>query len=478
MNTIQTQGLQPLTHREAMALQARELELTVTMLRSLDEGDWESQTDCPEWDVRTMYQHVLGACEAGASMRENAHQMRLGYAHRRRHGGPLEAALSNVQVREREELEPHEIVTRLEQISDKAIRGRSRTPGLFRNHLSIAIDGPVHEKWKLGYLIDTIYLRDLWMHRVDTSHATGRPLELSSEHDGRLIADVVAEWARRHARPFALDLDGPAGGNFATSPPRPRPSTSPSTPSNSVEPSPDGYRQTGCWRRSSRSDRATSHRHNLTPHQGVIHEYDHRPDRRRHLPHLDIRPRHRVVLQPDSRRGRRTVAVPPRHARPVPGSARSGGTRDAARPPSLAEFRPCRGRRVRGDEPMVGSSPECRGRLRRAGLHGVGQTIWRTAHRQPSTTSRCSTSAANDCATWQPRMCPTAGKPACSSKRRPRRCCAATSSPRAATGRRSVPTHRSLRPSPRSNSSDTRAVPRTPPRRSIRWPRSSLRHWP
>ena len=73
---------------------------------------------------------------------------------------------------------------------------------------------PVVEKWALGYLIDIIYLRDAWMHRVDTSRATNRELVLTPEHDGRIVADVVAEWARRHGQPFTLVLTGPAGGSF------------------------------------------------------------------------------------------------------------------------------------------------------------------------------------------------------------------------------------------------------------------------
>jgi hypothetical protein len=28
------------------------------------------------------------------------------------------------------------------------------------------------------------------------------------------VADVVAEWARRHSQPFVLELTGPAGGRF------------------------------------------------------------------------------------------------------------------------------------------------------------------------------------------------------------------------------------------------------------------------
>ena len=78
------------------------------------------------------------------------------------------------------------------------------------------IDGPVFEKWALGYLIDTIYLRDLWMHRVDAAHVTGRDLVLAQDHDGRIVADVVAEWARRHGQPFTLTLTGRAGGSFTS----------------------------------------------------------------------------------------------------------------------------------------------------------------------------------------------------------------------------------------------------------------------
>ncbi len=151
-------------------------------------------------------------------MRENVHQMRAGFAHRKRHGGPLEAALSNVQVREREDLQPADIVTALEAVAPSTVRGRRRVPGVLRNHAMFAVDGPVHERWRLGYLIDTVYLRDMWMHRVDATRATDRELVLTPDHDGRIVADVAAEWARRHGRPFTLELRGPAGGTFVHDP--------------------------------------------------------------------------------------------------------------------------------------------------------------------------------------------------------------------------------------------------------------------
>ncbi len=213
--TTDVSTISTLTHDEAMSLQAAELERTLTLLRVLAPAQWEARTDCPAWDVRAMYQHVLGGCEAGASMRENVHQLRAGYAHRKAHGGPLEAALSDVQVRERAELTPTQIVERLAAVGPKTVRGRRRIPGLLRNHARFPIDGPVHETWKLGYLIDTIFLRDMWMHRVDTAHALGLPLELSADHDGRIVEDVVGEWARRHGQPFVAELAGPAGGTYA-----------------------------------------------------------------------------------------------------------------------------------------------------------------------------------------------------------------------------------------------------------------------
>ena len=200
-------------HDEAMQLQETELQRSLGLLRKLDAEQWSTQTSCPDWDVRLMWVHVLGACEAGASMRENMRQMRAGRKHRKTFGGPLEAGLSSVQVAERKDLNSDELLARLERIAPKTIKGRSRTPRPARS-IKIAIDGPVVEKWSLGYLIDIIYLRDVWMHRVDTARATGIDLELTADHDGRIVADVVSEWARRHCQPFTLELTGPAGGIY------------------------------------------------------------------------------------------------------------------------------------------------------------------------------------------------------------------------------------------------------------------------
>lgn len=74
--------------------------------------------------------------------------------------------------------------------------------------------GAKQETWRMGYLLAVILTRDPWMHRVDIIRATGGEMALTPDHDGRIIADVVAEWARRHGRPFTLTLTGPAGGEY------------------------------------------------------------------------------------------------------------------------------------------------------------------------------------------------------------------------------------------------------------------------
>ncbi len=52
---------------------------------------------------------------------------------------------------------------------------------------------------------------------ITTGHLPGQrsDLLLTAEHDGRIVANVVADWAPRHGQPFVLELTGPAGGIYA-----------------------------------------------------------------------------------------------------------------------------------------------------------------------------------------------------------------------------------------------------------------------
>ena len=121
--------------------------------------------------------------------------------------------MTALQVRSFATLSPAELARRLRETAPKAVRGRGRTPRVMRS-VSMKPGAPFEGTWKLGYLLGTIMNRDAWMHRVDLTRATGKELVLTPAHDGRIVADVVAEWATTHGSPFSLVLEGPAGGIF------------------------------------------------------------------------------------------------------------------------------------------------------------------------------------------------------------------------------------------------------------------------
>jgi uncharacterized protein (TIGR03083 family) len=198
-------------HAEAMELAGTEYDRFLAAVDQLDGADWSRQTDNALWDVKAMLAHVLGAMESNASFREAMRQQRAAGKAARQSGGYPVDAISELQVRKHAALTPAELAARLHATAPKALKGRRRTPAPVRA-MPITPGPPFEGKWKLGYLLDTIYTRDTWMHRVDLCRATGQELVLSADHDGRIIADVVAEWARTHDKPFTLELTGPAGG--------------------------------------------------------------------------------------------------------------------------------------------------------------------------------------------------------------------------------------------------------------------------
>jgi uncharacterized protein (TIGR03083 family) len=193
----------------AMRLAATEYQRYLDLLQSLERDDWSRSTDCPAWNVQQLAAHNLGQAEMAASLPEMIRQFAV--------GGKSVDAFTAYQVKQRSSLSPMEIIDRYRRAGSRAVRGRGRRSRLL-GKLSIpdkqAVDG-VEEVWTFGFLFETILTRDTWMHRIDTARATDRPLVLTAEHDGVLVADVVAEWAGRHGAPYALHLTGPAGGTWS-----------------------------------------------------------------------------------------------------------------------------------------------------------------------------------------------------------------------------------------------------------------------
>jgi len=120
--------------------------------------------------------------------------------------------LNELQIRERSQLSNDEVVARVEAVGAKAVKGRFGTP-LPMRYIPVPLGDPIG--WKpVNYLLEVGFTRDVWAHRIDIHAALGRPMQIDSAHDGRLVADIVREWAEVHGDPFDLHLTGTAGGTF------------------------------------------------------------------------------------------------------------------------------------------------------------------------------------------------------------------------------------------------------------------------
>ena len=198
---------------DAKVLAAEEFRRFADLVASLTPDEWTTPTDCTGWDVRKMVLHVLGSGDAQASFRVFVHQLRRGM--------PLNKeidshhwvdGMNELQIRERGRLSNDELVVQVAAVGPKAVRGRWRTPPPAR-YIPLPFGPPIG--WApLKYLLDVGFTRDVWAHRIDVHAAIDRPMQLTADHDGRLVADIVAEWADIHGQPFELVLDGPAGGKF------------------------------------------------------------------------------------------------------------------------------------------------------------------------------------------------------------------------------------------------------------------------
>jgi uncharacterized protein (TIGR03083 family) len=197
----------------ALRLAATEYGRFGSLLGALPPGDWSRPTDCPAWDVRALAGHVLGMAQMVASTRSFIAQ-NVGTA---RAGGGIDA-LTALQVRSTARLSPVELVDRFAAVAPRAVRGRRRLAGVL-GRFTLPEDqvvGGRTERWTFGYLFDVVLTRDTFMHRIDVCRAVGREPELTPEHDGAVVADVVTEWAARHGQPYRLRLTGPAGGEWSS----------------------------------------------------------------------------------------------------------------------------------------------------------------------------------------------------------------------------------------------------------------------
>jgi uncharacterized protein (TIGR03083 family) len=208
---VDVRAIPPIDRDEMVGLATTEYRRLVPLLRSLRPDEWQLPTDCEGWDVRAMVGHLLGAAEGNASVLETLRQVVRGRRWARAAERPLVDGINEVQIADRRDLSPAEVVDRLEGVADRAVRARHRTPRLVRR---AKVENPLGGTLTMQQLVDVIYTRDEWLHRVDIARATDRPIELTHDHDGRIVADLVRDWAMAHGEPVTLELTGPAGGTY------------------------------------------------------------------------------------------------------------------------------------------------------------------------------------------------------------------------------------------------------------------------
>lgn len=182
----------------------------LAMLGGLSQEAWATPTECAPWTVKDVAAHVLGEAEGYASLRELRRQASMSKKRKAEFGNRVNA-LNQIQVDDRAHLSTAELLTRLgtalpKFIARRELLGRAGKVVPFYDPSIIGFAN-------VRYLMDTVYARDVFMHRADVCRALGREFE-SIPEDKALISDVVRDWARRARPDMRLELEGPGGGSF------------------------------------------------------------------------------------------------------------------------------------------------------------------------------------------------------------------------------------------------------------------------
>ena len=217
-------SISPLTRKDAVELGRVEYRRFADAISRLDPADFSTPTDCDGWTVRHLVAHLAGAMTTATSLRALLREQSE-VAKRRKTTGEAEIdAMTAVQIARVAELRDDELVALVSSLVDRAANGRKRVPSVVAKLVQFNVEMPgISERWRLDYMLGTILTRDTWLHRVsDLARAVGTPPVTDGGHDGRIVADVAAEWARRHGQPVELTLSGPAGGVFVSGSDGPR----------------------------------------------------------------------------------------------------------------------------------------------------------------------------------------------------------------------------------------------------------------
>jgi uncharacterized protein (TIGR03083 family) len=200
------------TAEEAYTLLSTSLERLLALVETLGPDDWNQPTACTAWNVRDMIAHQAGGYASGTSYREMIRQ----YMSLPKQGQLPEDAINELQLRERADKSPAELIAELRRVAPIAAH---KWAFQFRLVKPVAIPHAVGGILSLRHLMLVIHSRDTWMHRMDICRATHREFQQTREHDGRIVALVMRDLGfhlrgKLGGQSVIFDLTGIAGGTW------------------------------------------------------------------------------------------------------------------------------------------------------------------------------------------------------------------------------------------------------------------------
>ena len=182
-----------------------ELAVSLTsLLESLTPDEWAATTRCAPWTPKDMAAHILGWAEALTSFKELGSQSRRALSRVKEYGNITDAQ-NSIQVDDRKNLATEELIARLRAGLKKEGVARRRYGKTLRYvpFYMPYLGGTTN----VGYLFNTIFLRDLVVHRLDLYDALGREPQLT-EADRRVMTDMLKDWARRTKADVQIEDEG------------------------------------------------------------------------------------------------------------------------------------------------------------------------------------------------------------------------------------------------------------------------------
>lgn len=202
--------IQQTSRTDAVEIARAELAALSSTVQGLGPGDFARSTDCEGWTVRDIVAHLTGALDEAVHPHVQARHMVMAKTRLRR--VPVADALTHQQVADRAERSDSELARELAELAPRVPRARARVPQLLRK-LPFPDPGALPGD-NLGYLLDVIYSRDVWMHRIDISRAIARPMPHSDAEDA-IVEQVVRDLQRGWSGPsFTLVLTGRVEGSW------------------------------------------------------------------------------------------------------------------------------------------------------------------------------------------------------------------------------------------------------------------------